>query len=437
MGSVAGFPYFEVRFDKQANPVAAAEVDALLGHVREARPTDVVVLAHGWNNDMAQARTLFETLCGNMRDALDRTGAEAIGERTFAVLAVLWPSKKFADRDLIPGGAASLAAAPEATTLQLELRNLHGAFDAPDADSKLVRAEALVARLDDDAQAQHEFVEIMRALLPADTGSAEKRDEVPPELYDRDPAEMLLDLGEDDGTPAPHGLGGAASVGAAAGLGSAFQEMKLGARRLLNYVTYYQMKERAGTVGERGVAPLIRRLREPTSDPGPGGDRQNPRIHLVGHSFGGRLVAAVANASDPGAIASLSLLQAAFSHHGFSSRHGGFFRSVVADGKVRGPILITHTANDTAVGIAYPIASRIGRQRASGLGDRNDPFGGIGRNGAVDSDEVIRQLLPVTGAYTFDAGKLHNLLADGFIQDHGDVAGEEVAHAIVAAIAAS
>lgn len=435
MGSVAGFPYFEVRFDKRARPVDAGEADALLAHLRTARPTDILVLAHGWNNDMAQARTLFETLCGNMRRVLDRAPADGIPDRTFAVVAVLWPSKKFAERDLIPGGAASLAGATEDTALAAELRNLHGAFDAPDADAKLDRAESLVHRIEDDPDAQREFVGIMRALLPPDAGSAETRAEVPADLYERDPVEMLIELGEDVEDGAPSGLGGAASVGTAAGLRERLQEIRLGARRLLNYVTYYQMKDRAGLVGAEGLAPLIRLMQEATAVSGSDGASSHARIHLVGHSFGGRLVAAAANASDADSVASLTLLQAAFSHHGFSNDHGGFFRGVIAERKVRGPILVTHTDNDSAVGLAYPIASRIGRQRASGLGDRNDPFGGIGRNGAVASGELMQKLLPVAGVYTLEPCTLHNLLADPFIRDHSDVAGEEVAHAILAAVA--
>jgi hypothetical protein len=49
--------------------------------------------------------------------------------------------------------------------------------------------------------------------------------------------------------------------------------------------------------------------------------------------------------------------------------------------EVRGPILITRTRNDKAVGIAYPIASRINGVTAAALGDANDKFGGLGCNG--------------------------------------------------------
>ncbi len=57
--------------------------------------------------------------------------------------------------------------------------------------------------------------------------------------------------------------------------------------------------------------------------------------------------------------------------------------------KVNGPILITHTKNDKAVGIAYPLASRINGVKTAALGDENDPYGGIGRNGAQKTPEAV------------------------------------------------
>ena len=90
-----------------------------------------------------------------------------------------------------------------------------------------------------------------------------------------------------------------------------------------------------------------------------------------------------------------------------------------------GPIIITHTKNDTAVGIAYPLASRIAIQKAAALGDENDPYGGMGRNGAqqtAEADGHATTLGAVGATYNFAPGKVYNLLADDFIKDHSDVA---------------
>jgi hypothetical protein len=165
------------------------------------------------------------------------------------------------------------------------------------------------------------------------------------------------------------------------------------------------------------------------------------RLHLVGHSFGGRVVAAATDAvGSSNKIDSLTLLQAAFSHNGlatkFDGKSDGFFRKVVTGKKVRGPILVTCTKNDTAVGIAYPLASRIAGQDSAGLGDENDPYGGIGRNGALKTPEAIKgSLLEAKSAYTFKAGSIYNLNADAFIGDHSDICRPEVAWALASSIA--
>jgi hypothetical protein len=134
----------------------------------------------------------------------------------------------------------------------------------------------------------------------------------------------------------------------------------------------------------------------------------------------------------------MTLLQAAFSHNGFAlefdGRRNGFFRDVVAKGRIVGPIVITHTVNDRAVGIAYPIASRIARQDSSDLGDEDDIYGGIGRNGALHTPEAEPgELLDVGGRYAFMPGKLYNLRADALISGHSDVTGAAVVHAVLSA----
>src|SRR5262249_55598099 len=86
-----------------------------------------------------------------------------------------------------------------------------------------------------------------------------------------------------------------------------------GARELLRQATYYAMKRRAGTGGPRGLGPLIGRLAQAVPD---------VRVHLIGHSFGGRLVSfALAGLPDGvRAVKSVTLLEGAFSHYAFADR---------------------------------------------------------------------------------------------------------------------
>jgi pimeloyl-ACP methyl ester carboxylesterase len=90
------------------------------------------------------------------------------------------------------------------------------------------------------------------------------------------------------------------------------------------------------------------------------------RVHLVGHSFGGRLMTA-ASAAVEGKISNLTALEGAFSHNALSIDVGGLmsgpnngiFRSVIDNAKVTGRIAIAHSNNDGAVWILYPLASRV------------------------------------------------------------------------------
>jgi pimeloyl-ACP methyl ester carboxylesterase len=194
------------------------------------------------------------------------------------------------------------------------------------------------------------------------------------------------------------------------------------------------MKARAGDVGALGVSEIIAAMKSSAPD---------TRIHLVGHSFGGRVVTAVSkslgDANKP-CPSTMSLLQAAFSHNGFAQNYyaqkDGHFRSVMQNNVVDGPVLVTYTHNDRANALAYPLASRLAGQDAAAIGDPNDRFGAIGANGAQHTPEANNGKLLAVGenGYEFQSGTLYNLNADSFITDHCDVRGEKVAYAILAAI---
>jgi hypothetical protein len=171
-------------------------------------------------------------------------------------------------------------------------------------------------------------------------------------------------------------------------------------------------------------------------------------LHLAGHSFGGRVISAAVSAgedTDAICVNSIALLQAAFSHWGFAQDYepnkDGLFRVGLENVRLKGPMIVTHTVNDKCVGLAYPIASRLRKQVASGIGDENDPYGGIGRNGALKTPEVDvshAQLLDVGQVYAqFNIGGVCNLEASQFIKGHGDVHGPQVAHAILSAVEAT
>ena len=299
MNTICNLPYSEVEIDKSGNLVGPFSP----GKIALAR--NLFVMCHGWNSDMNDARALYENFFNQFCRTLGIWGAPGVSPRDCAVLGVLWPSEKFADPALTPGGAAGVG-------------------------------------------------------------------------------DRLIKL-----------------------------------RRLLTYRT---MKQRAGMVGRLAAAPILDQVQDAFFD---------LRVHLVGHSFGARVVtAAAAVATRP--VTSITLLQAAFSQNSFSPE--GAFRNVITDRKCAGPILITHSIHDEALGVCYPIASRLLRQNSSGLGDANDPYGALGRNGALHTPEAsFGDLLPEGAPYSFPPGRISNLRADDIIRDHTDIVKPEIAWALIAA----
>jgi hypothetical protein len=430
MADLSGFPYAEVRFGVDGSPIDADERNAALD-LAAGGATDLLVVSHGWNNDMADARSLYARVAASMRDVVDASPPDGYDDRALAVIGVLWPSKRFADTDLIPGGAAAVGGGAGADDIRREIDELAEFLDRDDASQPLKQAKDLVDDLGDDAGAQRAFAELIRqaiAGVPVDDEDASA------EFFDQDGAALMERLGRPVfvGAPPP---GSMATTGGALGLGDVLSGAFRAARNLLNVATYYEMKARAGAVGGSGVADLLADARKASAD---------LRIHLAGHSFGARVVTAAAAAGDGALpIASMSLLQAAFSHYGFADDwepgKDGLFRPVVLTHRISGPTIITHTQNDKAVGIAYAIASRIAGQVAAAIGDKTDKYGGLGRNGAQKTPEAVDQELLAAGASGYDlrAGRLHNLLADAFVDSHSDIDGREVAYGVLSAVAAT
>lgn len=430
---LSNFPYFEARFDKKQRPVDPEQTAKISHWLSDRGITDLLVLSHGWNNDIAEARTLYTRLIASVADQIEDGSGGGLPNRTLGVLGLFWPSKKFADEDLIPGGAASAGLDVEDAALQSQLDGLKGFFDADKADMDLDALADLIEDIDSDPAARDSFFRTARGLIgPEEELDEDDRQEIPDAFF-TDSGDEIEEIFGELKKPDPPGV--STSTASSGAVAFSFSGFKAGARRLLNYLTYYQMKKRARRTGVKAVAPMLKELR---------GNHSDLRLHLIGHSFGGLLVTSAAwggKGAEPAIpVSTLSLLQAAFSHNGFAEDfhddEDGRYRSVLEDSRVVGPIIVTHTHNDKAVGIAYALASRFSREDAAAIGGPGDRFGGIGANGAQHTPEHVEGTLQDPGmSYEFDGGKLYNLLADDHISNHSDVHNNAVANAIVEGIA--
>jgi len=423
--------YAEVEFDKEGAIVTPEQVEEARKLIGDERATDVLVISHGWNNTHGDARALYDRFIDSI--VAVRSGVEGATKRRFVVLGVLWPSIQWAAPEN-DGAGASVGGA--AANLEAELARQ---VADPELRGKLL---ALVPELETSTAARRDFVTLLRTELPEGSTDDDDPDSAPQALRDADPESVLqAAAGTDNDDAAPAAVGGAAAIDPAGfpaidekggGAGFNFGDILEGARNVLNATTYYTMKDRAGAVGEQGIAKLLEKLQPKDG---------HVRLHLIGHSFGGRAITAAALATSA-PVSSMSLLQAAYSHYGMAQGWDGAEKNGVfwkVPKKIDGPVIITFTRNDKAVGLAYPVASRIARQIGAGLGDADDKYGGIGRNGALKTPAALATvpLQPVGGHYAFQQGKVSSLNSDAFVKSHGDVTGKEVAYAVLSAVMAA
>ncbi|MFF8600359.1 serine-threonine protein kinase [Streptomyces sp. NPDC015232] len=388
-------PYREVVLDKDGDG-PDGQAGTLAGLAREGC-TDLVLFAHGWNNSPSVASGLFDRFFEPF------PGVAGPGRR-LGFAGLVWPSIMFSD-ERVPDYPALRAVLPErAATVD--------------------RIEGLLAAEPADEAALEEFAGLLREL----TGTgAEGRAAVGaaasvPQFLVGEPALVYGMFA--DALEQAEGAGAGALFG-----GNPAARWWKGAREALRQATYFTMKRRAGVVGERGLGPLLGEL---------GRAAPGLRVHLVGHSFGARLVAHALRGLPSGArnVRSVTLLQGAFSHYAFAARlphdrgHGGSLAGL--QHRIDGPLVACHSHRDTALRVFYPLASRISRDDQSLLGDER-------RWWAIGYDGV--QAVPGTAARTLAA-----VLADGLpgtgcvsvdtaavVSEHSDICHAELARVVARA----
>jgi hypothetical protein len=417
-----GFPFFPLTFGERGTLETSDEFAALIERAKKAPPaTDVIFLAHGFRNDVDDATHLYNGFLKTFRAHLGRQEFAELSERRFLVAGVYWPSKPF--RETYAVEAAGTRGLRDNRALladaRAQLEELKDEDATPAQRKRLDKAIQLLPKLESSSKAQDEFVALVLSLV--DKSPQDDDTEGLSQVRDRPGSEVLANLAEP-------------STGTR-GLGDVFGGIAGAVGKFLNLTRWYVMKDRSGSVGAGGVARAVRELRKKCPD---------VRIHLVGHSLGGRLMAACAKAlceTPKLQVDSLMLLEAAFSHFGFSADNGrgtpGFFRDVIVKQVVKGPFVSTFSAEDTVVGNAYALMSRLARDNTRGIGDASDEFGGIGRNGALKTSEVATAAMKKTGtAYKYKPGVINNLNGSGgFIKDHSDVTNEAVTYAFASAVA--
>ncbi|MFD4244783.1 serine-threonine protein kinase [Streptomyces sp. NPDC058525] len=447
-------PYAELTFDSEG------DVDrGSLAAVARIEATDLLVFAHGWNSDRSTATRLYERFFAPF------PGLVGPGVR-LGYVGVVWPSMRFSDEPIPDFEERGALAEPGfGTALDPGTRRALGEF-WPGREAELDRVAELLEERPESEAAFIEFGALVRELAGVDVVDvAEVTDttDTADAAGGADPAGTAGAAGTVDAAvlmpsaaPVPavfaedvlevcralaEALGEAGGPAGGAGerplaFGGGLRPLWNGAKELLRQATYYKMKKRAGVVGERGLGPVLTELAH---------RRPGLRIHLIGHSFGARLVSFSLRAVPDGArhIGSLTLLQGAFSHYVFSDRlpHdrnragalGGLQR------KVDGPVVACHSPHDTSLRVFYPLASRMAGDSAGLLG-LDERWGAIGHDGVravagaprLTLDTALREGVPAAGCVSVDAG---SVVRRGGAPSgaHSDICHAELARLVVAA----
>jgi hypothetical protein len=437
--TLAGFPFWSVHFDDQGEIVQPA-VDFLLADLGASSLTDLFVFSHGWNDDEATALNIYNGFFGQVADVLADPSVVKRPGLAAGVIGIIWPSILFPG-DTVPntaGGAASFGGSSQLSGAYAS--ELPKVFTHPAQQQPLQDLLALLAEQPPDNGALLQFRDKLAALVRAgqasgDTTTGQDNLEFQAVTAASDDVWMQL-LDAFAAQPS-----GDVSAGGAADFGDPFGRLWNGSKNLLRVGTYWQMKNRAGVIGKTGLGPLL------------GGIHAKLpalNIHLLGHSFGARLVSyALAGLPDSvlkpsSAVKSLFLIQGAFSHFTFASAlpfdatRAGDLAGMSS--RVDGPLLTTYSLKDMALSFVYPAASVLVCQDASASTDLLYRWEGMGQDGAQAVDAAGAQLGEVLTAYEFQTGKWLNLDGNQVIVNggppsgaHSDIIHPEIAWAAVSA----
>lgn len=446
MEKLAGFDFQSIEIEADGKLQAGAS--ELATFVAAQGVTDVILMCHGFRNDANDAKALYKNFLTNFQK---NSGKAGVDQRKFAVGGVFWPSMIFPEPD-DSGGGSALSAAGTSKQDKTRLLEMKTVVKTPAQKKAIDDIIKLLPKAASDEAAQLQMVKLLQTVWGSakgdpETGGVKK-------LTKAEPAALRVALGSSLNVGKIQTGGGGGSVGigiagvtkpkkAAAGeaqglLGKIFGFVPTA----LNMTTFLLMFERCGGVGEKGMAAAVRTLRKAAP---------SVKIHLVGHSLGGRAVTACANSLAKAPLLnvdSLLLLQAAYSHFGLSPggmiRERGFYRDVIEKKVVKAPIVATYSEKDGVVGVAYAaMASLSVNNSKAAIPGANKLFGGIGQNGVLETPEAIQTDLQAAGKpYTFKTGKMYNLngtkgAAGGkpLIQSHGDITNEAVTWAFASLVA--
>lgn len=413
------FETWLVRFDKNGVCTSRGTRVALLAALAAKPTSPVVFFSHGWNNDFADAVDLYRAFLSCLQEVLQTNPLPPGPAPIF--IGVTWPSIWLPS----DSGPQMAAAGPtgqnrETECVVGELLDILPSSTDWDHFYQLVHAARLT---------QAEAKELAGMLKPALKADRVGPDEAPAS-EDKIVAAMNAMQAARGGALVRDNLDDVGTVGGTggAGPGAAGIFSFLDPRWAVRLASLYIMKDRAGTVGSNGVAALLRDIMQSTQG----------RLHMVGHSFGAKVMLSALSAQPAGGRLphSLLLLQPAVSHLSFAAavpgREGpGGYRSVLD--RVVNPIVTTYSNHDIPLHEIYHLAllrrEDLGElQIAAGetaAGNPPNAYAALGGYGPRGADQRLINTIPGPRE-TIDLAGARLIGLDGSvanrIDSHGGVA---------------
>lgn len=413
------FPYYIIPFDKDGRCEAPRTFDHLVANA--PGHSDIFLFSHGWNNDWSAATARYEDFIkGVMKLRADRALPVPANYRPLLV-GIFWPSQalEWFDSERGPDIAAADPATQDKTVaVSRDLLQDIAAGLRPEERGRFYE----LAQSDQLEPAEAAELAAMLAKLVG--GDDEAAIGGPPSAEDLLAAASAMTAEEPDYDAVGTATGAAGTPQAAFGLGGILK--KLDPRNLLKPFTVWQMKDRAGTVGANGVAKLLAALLSATRKTP---QRPETRVHLLGHSFGCKVVmsATCAPASLPRPVESALLLQPAVSQYAFAplvperNVPGGFMKALE---RINRPIMSTFSDNDVALTKMFHLALR----RHDDLGelkiaaDTPSIFGALGGFGPqASSANIVPIGDPVTPYDVSGTGRIIGVNGTRTIGGHGEI----------------
>ncbi|MGW2834964.1 hypothetical protein [Streptomyces sp. NPDC001286] len=416
-------PVWDLQFDEKGRLTAPAAGDFLDQVIAEG-VEDLFVFSHGWGTSTDKARALYDEMFPMIQQAAN--GNANIATTGFA--GIYWPSLWFPPTPATTPPAAAATQADNGAVVDLNAgtaalsgaeitQSLEPGFADPAQKQTLAeigqlidQAEKTVGFNEKEGQKEQRLQQIHQRLgtlvPPTPEGEVEDSGEGAL-LFATDPKSAYQAAAEAFGSAPPDS--------AAQGIGDWFHHAVNGAKDTLRVLSYTIMKARAGDIGRTGLGPLLQALhsRAPAV-----------RVHLIGHSFGARLVSFALSgitAPDNSPVASLLLVQGAFSHWSFAHAKDNPFGSAGAlnafADRVHGPLVATFSVFDWAVGVWYPRASFLARQDTQA--EQAGRWGGMGADGYQAVSPAEDRVMPsdATPDYQFTTGTFYRVNAEGVINN--------------------